>query len=264
MTVMRGSTALVTGATGGLGRAIARGLRAEGCSLVLTGRKADALDRAAAEVGARAVVADLARREELPGLLGQVGPIDIAVMNAALPATGELQDWEPGQIDGVLEVNLANPIAMTRSLLPDFLARGSGHFVYISSLSGLVASPGSSLYSATKFGLRGFAHGLHCDLQGTGVGASVVNPGFVRDAGMFADSGTRLPPGVGTVSPEQVARAVIRAIRHNRAEVEVAPLGLRLGALFGSLVPGISARVQTRLGADISRQMVEGQRHKRS
>ena len=263
MTQLRGSTALVTGATGGLGREIARALGREGCSVVVTGRQAGPLDELAAEVGGRAVRADLSRREELPRLLEEAGPLDIAVMNAALPASGELQDWEQGDIDRAIEVNLANPVAMTRSLLPGFLAKRSGHLVYISSLSGKVASRGAPLYSATKFGLRGFAHGLRCDLQGTGVGCSVINPGFVRDAGMFADSGAKLPPGVGTATPEQVAGAVVKAIRANRAEIDVAPVGLRLGATIGSLIPGLSAVVQARVGAGVSRQMVEGQRHKR-
>ena len=263
MTELRGSTALVTGATGGLGHAIARALREEGCSLVVTGRQAEPLNRLAAEVGGRAVLADLSRRDELPRLVEEAGPLDIAVMNAALPASGELQEWEQEQIDRALEVNLANPIAMTRALLPSFLGRGSGHFVYISSLSGKVASKGAPLYSATKYGLRGFAHALRCDLAGTGVGCSVVNPGFVRDAGMFADAGTKLPPGVGTVSPGQVGAAVVKAIRSDRADVDVAPVALRLGATFGSLAPGISSAVQARFGGGISGQMVEGQRHKR-
>jgi short-subunit dehydrogenase len=263
MTELRGSTALVTGATGGLGRAIAKALRDEGCSLVVTGRRAGPLDEVAAEVGGRAVVADLSRREELPRLLDDAGPLDIVVMNAALPGSGELQDWDQEQIDRALEVNLANPIAMTRALLPGFVARGSGHFVFISSLSGKVASRGAPIYSATKYGMRGFAHALRSDLHRTGVGCSVINPGFVRDAGMFADSGTKLPPGVGTVRPEQVAAAVVKAVRTNRAEIDVAPVGLRLGALAGALAPSLSSSVQARFGAGISKQMVEGQRHKR-
>lgn len=263
MTELRGSTALVTGATGGLGRAIARALHREGASVVVTGRQAGPLDQIAAEVEGRAVLADLSRRADLHRLLEEAGQIDIAVLNAALPGSGELPEWEPEQIDRVLEVNLAGPITVTHALLPGLLARRSGHLVYISSLSGKVASRGAPLYSATKYGLRGFAHGLRCDLHGTGVGCSVINPGFVRDAGMFADTGATLPPGVGTVSPDQVAAAVVRAIRRNRAEIDVAPIGLRLGAVFGSLVPGISAVIQARTGAGISRQMVEGQRHKR-
>lgn len=263
MTELRGSTALVTGATGGLGRAIARALRQEGASLVVTGRQPGPLGELATELGGRAVVADLSRREELGRLLEEAGPLDVVVMNAALPASGELGDWTQEQIDRAVEVNLANPIAMTRALLPSFRERGSGHFVFISSLSGKVASSGASIYSATKFGLRGFALALRCELHGRGVGSSVISPGFVRDAGMFADSGAALPPGMGTASPEQVAAAVVRAVRKDKAEIDVAPIGLRLGAMFGSLAPGLSTVAQARFGAGVSRQMIEGQQHKR-
>lgn len=264
MTELRNSTVLVTGATGGLGRAIAAVLRDEGASLVLTGRQAGPLDELSGRLGARAVLADLARREELARLIDEAGPLDVVVLNAALPGSGELTDWTQEQIDRALEVNLAGPMALTRALLPAFLARGSGHFVFISSLSGKVASAGASIYSATKFGLRGFALALRCELHGTGVGSSVINPGFVRDAGMFADSGAKLPPGMGTATPAQVAAAVVRAVRRNRAEIDVAPAGLKLGAAIGSLAPGISTVAQARFGAGVSRQMVDGQRHKRA
>ena len=264
MTELHGTTALVTGATGGLGRSIARALHQAGCEVVVTGRQSAPLDQIAADVAGRAVVADLGRREELSRLLDEAGPIDIAVMNAALPGSGELQDWEQDQIDHLIEVNLSNPIAMTRALLPACLERRKGHFVFISSLSGKVASKGAPLYSATKFGLRGFAHTLRTDLHGSGVGCSVVNPGFVRDAGMFADSGTKLPPGMGTVSPEQVSKAVVKAIRSDKAEIDVAPLSLKLGAIIGSIAPGISTFAQARFGAGVSDQMVAGQKHKRA
>jgi short-subunit dehydrogenase len=264
MTELRGSTALVTGATGGLGRAIARTLAAEGCSVVVTGRQAGPLDQLATEIGGRAVLADLGRRSDLDRMIEEAGQVDIAVFNAALPGSGELPEWEQEQIDRLLEINLGGPVAATRTLLPGMISRRRGHLVYISSLAGKVASRGAPLYSATKYGLRGFAHAVRCDLHGSGVGCSVINPGFVRDAGMFADAGATLPPGVATVSPEQVAAAVVRAVRRDRAEIDVAPLTLRLGALFGSVAPGISTVVQARAGAGISRQMVEGQRHKRA
>ena len=88
----------------------------------------------------------------------------------------------------MLEVNLRAPIALARALAPAMIARGSGHIVFISSLAGKAAAPASSIYSATKFGLRGFALGLREDLRPHGVGVSVVLPGFIRDAGMFADA----------------------------------------------------------------------------
>ncbi|MDQ2754485.1 MAG: SDR family NAD(P)-dependent oxidoreductase, partial [Actinomycetota bacterium] len=196
-------------------------------------------------------------------LLADAGEIDVLVANAALPASGDLGTWDQDQIDRALEVNLANPIAMTRKLLPGFRARGSGHFLYVCSLSGKVASKGGSLYSATKFGLRGFAGGLRADLRGSGIGCSVVSPGFVREAGMFADSGARLPRGVGTVTAQEVATAVVRAIETDKAEIDVAPLSLRLGTAIGALAPGLSAAVQARVGQQVADQLAAGQRHKR-
>jgi short-subunit dehydrogenase len=134
----------------------------------------------------------------------------------------------------------------------------------MSSLSGRVASVGSSLYSATKFGLRGFAAGLREDLHGSGVGVTVVYPGFVSNAGMFADSGASLPKGVGTRSPEQVAAAVIAGIEDDKAEIDVAPLSLRAGAFLSGLAPQTAARLQRRLGsARLSHAIAKGQRPKR-
>jgi short-subunit dehydrogenase len=255
--------ALVTGATGGIGRAIALELHHQGCQLIVTGRRVERLNNVAKEVEGLAMPADLADRGQLTDLLARAGEIDILIANAAVPASGELDEWEQDQIDRALEVNLASPIAMTRALLPSFRQRNSGHFVFVSSLAGKVGSRGGSLYSATKFGLRGFAGGLRCDLYGSGVGCSVVFPGFVRDAGMFADTRATLLPGVRTVTPGQVAKAVVRAIKSNRAELDVAPLPLRWGARIGSITPGLSAVVQAKVGRGISEQLVEAQRTKR-
>lgn len=263
MTKLAGARVLVTGAYGGIGKAIARGLRAEGCELVLTGRKADALEEVAAEVGGLAIVADLAVRAETVRLLADAGELDVLIANAAVPADGDLEEWTQDQIDRALEVNLVGPIAMTRAMLPTFRQRGSGHFVYVSSLAGKVPSKGAALYSATKFGLRGFSGALRADLAGTGVGSSVVFPGFVRDAGMYAETGAKPPFGMGTVTPQAVAAGVIKAIRSNRAEVDVAPVGMRAGALIGSLTPALSASIQARIGNGLSDQVLEAHRSKR-
>ncbi len=263
MTELRGARALVTGASGGLGRTIAVALRAQGADVVVTGRQAGRLREVAAEVQGTAVVADLADGRQRDGLLATAGDVDILVANAAVPASGELDDWDPAQIDRALAVNLITPIAMTRGLLPAFRARGSGHFVFVSSLSGRVGTRGASLYSATKFGLRGFAGGLRSDLYRTGIGVSVVSPGFVRDAGMFAATKTALPWGMGTVTPNAVAQGVIKAIRRDRAEVVVAPLTLRAGAFLGALAPGPAAAIQARFDAGLSARMVAAQRDRR-
>ena len=263
MTELRGARVLVTGANGGLGRAIAIALRAEGAHLVVTGRRAESVAAVAAEVQGQAIVADLADRSQLARILEEAGNLDVLVANAALPATGDLGDWEQHQIDRVIEVNLANPIAMTRALLPTCRVRGSGHFVFVSSLNGKVASKGASLDSATKFALRGFAGGVRADVRGSAIGVSVIFPGFVRDAGMFANTRVTPPLWVGTVTPEAVAGGVRKAIRANKAEVDVASIGQRVGALLGQLTPGLSATVQARVGNRLSDQIVDAQRDKR-
>lgn len=261
---LEGSRVLLTGASGGIGQALASALAAAGAQLVLTGRRADQLDALAAATGGRAVAADLSDRAEVARLLAEAGEIDVLVANAGLPATGDLRSFTAEQVDRALEVNLRAPIALAHALAPAMVARGRGALVFISSLSGVAASPGSSLYSATKFGLRGFAHGLRGDLHGTGVGVSVVLPGFIRDAGMFAESGATLPAGLGTRTPGQVAEATLAAIRANRGEVVVAPPLVRAAATFGGLAPTLAGRL-ARQGAArrTAEQLAEGQRDKR-
>jgi short-subunit dehydrogenase len=143
-------------------------------------------------------------------------------------------------------------------------ARGHGHLLFMSSLAGKSATPGTGIYNATKFGLRGFASALRADLHDSGIGVSAVFPGFIRDAGMFAEAEVKLPAGVGTSSPEDVARAVLSAIERNRAEVDVAPLTMRAGATFAGIAPELASRFARRLGSEgIARDMEEGQRSKR-
>ncbi|QEC48971.1 SDR family NAD(P)-dependent oxidoreductase [Baekduia soli] len=261
---LRGSSVLLTGATGGIGHAIARRLGAEGAALLLTGRRADVLEPLAAEVGGRATAVDLGQRDAVDRLLEEAGDVDVLVANAALPASGNVLDFRTDQIDAALEVNLRAPMILSRVLGERMAGRGRGHIVLISSLSGKSSQPGSAIYSATKFGLRGFGQGLRGDLAPRGVGVSVVFPGFIRDAGMFHESGAKLPRGVGTSTPEQVAAAVVRAITADKGEIDVAPIAMRLGSTFAGIAPELSARVAKRLGGEeIAAQMVRGQADKR-
>ncbi|MCW3000867.1 MAG: family NAD(P)-dependent oxidoreductase [Conexibacter sp.] len=261
---LRGSSVLLTGATGGIGHAIARQLHAAGASLLLTGRRTDVLEPLAAEIGARATAVDLLQRDEVDRLLEEAGAVDILVGNAALPASGDALDFSVDQIDRALEVNLRAPMILSRVLGERMAERGRGHIVLISSLAGKSSQPASSIYSATKFGLRGFGQGLRGDLGPRGVGVSVVFPGFIRDAGMFHESGAQLPKGVGTSTPEEVAAAVVRAIQQDKGEIDVAPIGMRAGTAFASIAPAISAKVAKRMGGDkITEQLVAGQLNKR-
>jgi short-subunit dehydrogenase len=258
------STALVTGANGGIGQAIARALHRAGARVIVSGRRADALRSIADEVGARVIVADLEKRADVTRLAAEAGEVDVLVANAALPASGPLLEFTEEQIERAIEVNLRAPIVLAWRLAPGMVARRRGQIVLVSSLAGKVASPGTSLYSATKFGLRGFALGLREDLRPAGVGVTAVYPGFIRDAGMFAESRVQLPPGVGTRSPEDVADAVLRAVRDDPAEIDVASFEQRFGALLAAVSPAFASRVQGALGAAaLSHAVGEGQRHKR-
>jgi short-subunit dehydrogenase len=255
---------VLTGASGGLGHAIARAVAPRSADLVLTARRTEVLEPLAADLGARVVSCDLSRREDVDRLISEAGRVDVLIANAALPASGFLLELTQPEIDRMLEVNLRAPIALARAFALGMVERGRGHLAFISSLSGKTASPASSVYSATKFGLRGFALGLREDLRPHGVGVSVILPGFIREAGMFAESRAVLPPGVGTRSPEEVARAVISAIERNRAELAVAPVPMRLGATIGGAAPGLASAVSRVLGSErIAAKIAAGQRDKR-
>jgi short-subunit dehydrogenase len=243
------ATVLLTGASGGIGHAIARAVAERGGKPILTGRRVDVLEPLAEELGARVLAADLADRGAVDRLIAEADRVDILIANAALPGVGALDSFTVGQIDRALDVNLRAPIVLAHALTPGMVERGEGHLVFMSSLNGKAATPLTSLYNATKFGTRGFASALREDLRAAHVGVSTIFPGFIRDAGMFAASEVTLPPGVGTRTPEDVARATIRAIERNRAETDVAPLPLRLGATFASLAPEAAANVSRKLGA---------------
>jgi short-subunit dehydrogenase len=259
-----GRTALVTGASGGLGPVIARALVRRGASVVLTARRAEVLEPLAAETGGRALPCDLSDRASLERLVQDAGPVDVLVSNAGIPGSGPIDSFSLDEIDRAIDVNLRAPMALARLMCGGLVARGGGQIVFVSSLSGKAGAAGSSVYAATKFGLRGFAQGLREDLRPRGVGVSTVFPGFIRDAGMFHDSGAKLPGYVRTKTPEDVAEAVITAIEKDRSEIDVAPLPLRLGTAFAGLAPEVSAIVQRKLGADkVSAQFEAGQREKR-
>jgi len=259
-----GKTVLLTGATGGIGHAIARRLHREGASLILTGRRAEVLEPLAAELGGRALSLDLADRDAVDRLVEQAGDVDIVVANAALPASGLLTSFSVEEIDRALDVNLRAPIMTARLYGERFAARGSGHFVFISSLAGKAGSPNASMYNATKFGVRGFGQGLRAEMAEQGIGVSVVFPGFISDAGMFVDSGVSLPKGVGTSTPEEVADAVATAITKDKGEIDVAPLGMRVSTRFASVAPSSAARLTKLVGGDkLAAQIAAGQGDKR-
>jgi len=264
---LSGRSALVTGASGGIGGAIAQALHRQGASVIVHGRRQDVLEDLARELGDRVdvAVADLADREDVDRLADRVAGVDILVANAGLPGSGELTDYSRADADRVLDVNLGSPVRLTHALLPSMLDRDRGHLVYISSIAGKTPSVGASLYAATKFGLRGFALALHEDLRNTGVGVTAVFPGFIAETGLWGDTGLKLPAGSGRLrTPDDVADAVLEGIATNKPEIDVAPIVQRSGGWLTGFAPRlVAASIRAGGGAKLSKALAEAQRDKR-
>ncbi|MHB1139836.1 MAG: SDR family NAD(P)-dependent oxidoreductase [Microthrixaceae bacterium] len=245
-----GRSVVLTGASGGLGAAIAEELAARGARLTITARRAEQLEALSARTGAEVLVADLCDPSGLEQVCAAARAADALVANAGMGSDVALAEMTAAEVDRSIDVNLRGPILMATEFAQAHLDRGApGQIVFVGSLSGMAASPNTRMYNATKFGLRGFSLSLREDLIGTGIGVSIVEPGFIRDAGMFAESGMSLPKGVRTKTPVEVAHAVAKAIRTNPAEAFVAPIELRLGATLATVAPALSAWVQRRAGA---------------
>src|SRR4051794_13104314 len=156
----------------------------------MTSRREEVLREIADELGERAEVipADLSDASAVAALPARAGQVDVLVHNAGLPGSGKLESFSPEELDRAINVNLRAGVQLTRALLPGMLERGRGHVVYMSSIAGKVPTVGAAIYSATKYGLRGFGGALRDDLHGTPIGVSVIFPGVIEEAGMWGDA----------------------------------------------------------------------------
>ncbi|MBW8811821.1 MAG: SDR family NAD(P)-dependent oxidoreductase [Caulobacterales bacterium] len=250
MKLADGQTALVTGASRGLGVEIARSLAARGLDLVLVARSADALQQVAAELRVsgrtvRTLTADLGSAASVQDLADRVNglcAVDVLVNNAGVESTLRFDEREPVEIADTVAVNLTGPMLLTRALLPGMLARGRGHIVNIASVAGVLAVPFNEPYSATKFGLVGLTRALRMTAQASGwtVSASVVCPGFIDGAGLFEELKRKYgvsPDGLGACPVEAIGPAVIEAIEMNLPDVIVAEGDIRGMAAMAATNP---------------------------
>ncbi len=232
---LEGAAVLVTGASSGVGGAIVRALHGQDAHVKASGRNVAALEALRDDLGDRVDVlpAELETFQQAAALAERAGAIDVLVSCAGISPIGSLERHDGDELAHTLDLNLSTPIFLARSLLPGMKERGRGHLVFLSSVSGRSYTPGRSVYSATSFGLRGFAGCLWQDLHGTGVGVTTVLPGPIRKS---AD--TERPEFRGDIEPERVASAVIRGIEKQRREILVAKLPLRVIVAIGSFAPG--------------------------
>lgn len=262
MRELEGRAAVVTGASRGIGRHIARALAAEGVDLGLVARSAGALERAASELGeahgvaASPIPADLSDRREVEGAAArarsELGAVDVLVNNAGLMSAHPFHLRDPDEIEKGVRVNLLAPLLLARHLVPEMVERGRGHVVNISSVAGKVGPPYEEIYGATKAGLIGFTQSLRREYRGSGVSASVICPGYVTGTGMYADvvdeTGATAPEGIGRATPADVASAVLRGIRDDAPEIVVNSAPVRPLTVLSEASPRLGEWLGRRLG----------------
>jgi short-subunit dehydrogenase len=263
MKIRPGQTVLLTGATGGLGPHMAATLAERGVNLCLVAYPGAELDTVRADVikqtGIKAIslALDLSRpdhcRETYETAKAKFGKVDVLVNNAGVEYCAHYHELSEAKIKEVLAVNLEAPMMLARMALPDMLADGGGHIVSISSLAGKSVPAFQECYAATKAALVGFTMSLRATYRRHGVSASVITPGFV-EAGIYArlksKAGRSAPFLLGAVSPERVARALIRAVEADVAEIIINRFPVRPLLALTALSPAAGAWVAARIGVN--------------
>ncbi|HWX88032.1 MAG TPA: SDR family NAD(P)-dependent oxidoreductase [Solirubrobacteraceae bacterium] len=257
---LRGRTALVTGASGGLGTHIARRLAREGMNLAVSGRRENALAQVVEELSALGVktvavpadLCDLTRIDPLiEGVESALGPIDVLVNNAGVESVGAFTTYTREELTSMVDVNLTAPLLLTHRLTPGMLERGRGHVVFISSMAGKIGPAFSEPYAATKAGLVGLTQSLRAEYLDAPVGFSVVCPGFIAGDGMYErmlEEGHRSNRMMGETTTERISDVVVQAIRENKAEILESGAPVRPMLAVAQIAPGLVERVAPRFG----------------
>lgn len=263
MRIEPGSTALLTGASRGIGAALAGLLATRGVRLGLVARDRDALERLAVELAPSPagehipLVADVTRRRELERaverFVKRAGAPDLLVANAGVAHYAPFADQEIERAEEMVRVNVLGQVYTVAAALPAMLDRARGHIVVVSSGAGLRAFPWAAVYGATKAANRGFAEALRHELSGTGVSVTTVFPGEVA-TDLHSHERERLPDWRSNdreLDPARLAEAILDAVEADRRAV-YAPGAVRLLGLNGiapRLTDWILARVRGRAAA---------------
>jgi len=256
---LAGRVALVSGASGGIGSALARALGARGMRLALLGRRAEALEDLAcglAAVGLSATVhacdvADrTATRLAVQAAAKAHGRLDLVATCAGVGYHGLFPEHPPEAVEALLRVNVHGVVHVLQAALPHLEAAGGGFVVNVSSVAGRLAQPDEAIYSASKFAVTGLSEALAIELAPRGIHVLTVHPGLVRTGFVTKEELARVPESVRrrAIAPEAVARAVLAALDRGRHEVTV-PGYAAGGYLLHALAPRLFRRILTRVRA---------------
>jgi NADP-dependent 3-hydroxy acid dehydrogenase YdfG len=223
---LTGHTAIVTGASRGIGRAIAQALADAGARVALIARTSDALHEAASAIGARAlaVACDVSDERDVSAAVANIvgtfgGAVDVLVNNAGAFALAPIESVDPASFSLDLQTNLVAPLRFVRALLPAMRARGSGHIVTIGSVADRAIFPENAAYAASKHGARALHEVLRLETRGTGVRATLVSPGPVDTAiwdAIDPDNRDGFTPRAQMLRAQAVANAVLYAVMQPR------------------------------------------------
>lgn len=264
---IRGKVVCITGATGGIGNEIARAFAREGARLVLSGRNAAALDAIGAELKQRgtdvlAVASDVTIPADAERLVAEatkaMGGIDIVVCNAGVYIRGAVKDLSLESIRQCMETNFYGAVHLIRAVLPQMLARRSGHIVAVSSVDGKKGLPPDAAYAASKYALTGFMDVLRQELRRTGVYASTIFPERV-DTPMI--DGLTLPLMSRRLPPAAVARAAVKAVRQRRREIVLSFAGPKFLIVASTVWPALGdwlVRVFRLQGVELDKGTMHG------
>jgi short-subunit dehydrogenase len=254
-----GAVAVVTGASRGIGREVAKLAAQRGARVGLVARSRADLEAVLGEIGGRGAVAtaDVADREATEAALAQlgaeIGPVDILVNNAGIGSYGRVVDTPVEGFEHLMRVNYFSTVYATKACLPSMIERRRGHIVNVASIAGRIGAPLEAAYSASKFAMVGFTEALTFEVRPLGIGVSMVNPGPVEteffETRGHAYEGSYPKP----VSPVRVARAVIEVVEHDGLE-RVIPASLRPAVAVRHLFPPLYRRGTARV---LARQLAE-------
>jgi len=232
--------AVVTGASSGIGAAIARALADRGWHCVLLARREDRLRPLAEELGGEFEICDVTDRAALLEVASRHARVDLLVNNAGVPARTSFVDGDPEQIERVIRTNYLGAVWCLQAFLPALEAAAPSHVVNIVSIAGEVALPASGPYAASKHAQLAFSRAVTAQLRPRGIRVHTVKPGFVETEG-FPQSWLPEPLRRLVIGPEQVAAHVLASLERNRGETTV-PQYYRAAALAQSLAPNLLGR----------------------